>query len=176
MPGQNRAWRSHHKKICKQYNAYIASTQYSALTTHDQVDALLLTQLVAEPGVWRANYKNADDPFSLFLGLLTGPGGYGPVPPLVPPLALSTADQTEEVRGWAQGLYTRFGNNNFVLHSHLNSYAHGIFPLASRLFNHSCVPNAACKYIITPSEPVKMQVVALNDIAEGEEVSSVLSE
>jgi hypothetical protein len=67
-------------------------------------------------------------------------------------------------------LYSRFGNNNFAVHSHLVSVAHGIFPLASRLFNHSCVPNAAAKYIFTVSEPVCMDVVMLREIQEGEEV------
>lgn len=68
-------------------------------------------------------------------------------------------------------LYSRFGNNNFAIHSHLVSVAHGIFPLASRLFNHSCVPNAAAKYIFTESEPPCMEIVALREIRPGEEVS-----
>jgi hypothetical protein len=74
------------------------------------------------------------------------------------------------LEGVLDELYSRFGNNNFVIHSHLVSIAHGIFPLASRLFNHSCVPNAVAKYIFTESEPVRMDVVALRHIKEGEEV------
>ncbi|KAG5219766.1 SET domain-containing protein [Salix suchowensis] len=67
-------------------------------------------------------------------------------------------------------LYNRFGNNNFTIHSHLNSFAHGIFPLASRLFNHSCAPNAAARYKLVQGQAVTMEVVALRDIPEGEEV------
>lgn len=74
---------------------------------------------------------------------------------------------------YKRSLYSRFGNNNFAIHSHLTSFAHGIFPVASRLFNHSCIPNAAAKYIINRSQPIKMEVVALRDITKGEEVSPV---
>lgn len=76
------------------------------------------------------------------------------------------------VEGVLDELYSRFGNNNFAIHSHLVTIAHGIFPLASRLFNHSCVPNAAARYIFTESEPVRMDVVVLRDILEGEEVEA----
>jgi hypothetical protein len=69
-------------------------------------------------------------------------------------------------------MYSRFGNNNFIIHSHLTTFGHGIFPLASRLFNHSCLPNAAAKYILSPSNPPKMEVIALRDIALGEEVGN----
>ena len=52
--------------------------------------------------------------------------------------------------------WKRFGPNNFVLHSFaaLNggvaeaAYAHGIFPLASRLFNHSCYPMAWPAFVV----------------------------
>ncbi|KAI0770234.1 SET domain-containing protein [Fomes fomentarius] len=166
---QNRKWKSHHKKICKYYNGFAVSSQYQALTPHDQVDALLLSQLLADPDVWNvdAHPDTLRDPTATFLDLLKLPRSDG----FVPPLCLSKSAQTPEVSKLAEELYARFGNNNFVLHSHLNSYAHGVYPLASRVFNHSCVPNAACKYVITPNEPVRMEVVALHDIQEGEEVT-----
>lgn len=166
--GQNRDWKARHKKICKHYNAFIASSQYQALTTHDQVDALLLSHLVAEPVAWNRPHEtqDLDDPLSVFWDLLKLPRAGV----FVPPLCLSKSAQTAQTPKLAEELYARFGNNNFVLHSHLNTYGHGIFPLASRLFNHSCVPNAACKYVITPTQPVTMDVVALYEIAEGEEV------
>jgi SET and MYND domain-containing protein len=72
--------------------------------------------------------------------------------------------------GHIQNLYARFANNNFVIHSHLAPYAHGIFPLASRLFNHSCAPNAAPKFIISPARRVSMEVVSLASIHQDEEV------
>ena len=78
------------------------------------------------------------------------------------------------LEGLLDELYSRFGNNNFAIHSHLVSMAHGIFPLASRLFNHSCIPNAAATYIFTESEPVRMDVVALREIKEEEEVRGAL--
>ncbi|KAI1793397.1 SET domain-containing protein [Ganoderma leucocontextum] len=161
---QNRDWRLHHKKICKHYNTFVVSGQYQALTTHDKVDALLLSQLLADPDVWRVRPPSDTSTF-LDLTKVPRPDGF------VPPLCLSKGAQTAETVALAEDLYTRFGNNNFVLHSHLDSYAHGVFPLASRLFNHSCVPNAACKYVITPAELVKMEVVALREIDEGEEVT-----
>ena len=78
------------------------------------------------------------------------------------------------LEGVLDELYSRFCNNNFAIHSHLVSIAHGIFPLASRLFNHSCIPNAAAKYIFTESEPVRMDVVALREIQTDEEVRGAL--
>ncbi|KAI0712087.1 SET domain-containing protein [Earliella scabrosa] len=166
---QNREWKAHHKKICKHYNGFVVSTQYQALTSHDQVDAILLSQLLAGPDMWHvdAEHNPLRDPASTFLDLLKvhRPDGF------VPPLCLSKGTQSPETLKLAEELYARFGNNNFVLHSHLNSYAHGVYPLASRLFNHSCVPNAACKYMITPTEPVTVEVVALQNIPEDEEIT-----
>ncbi|KAI0365729.1 SET domain-containing protein [Pilatotrama ljubarskyi] len=168
---QNAAWKAHHKKLCKSYNAFAASTEYQALTPHDQVDALLLSQMVAEPGPWRpvqnGGSGNLLDPYATFLELLKGPRADG----FELPLCLPRGAGNPEILAVARELYMRFGNNNFVVHSHLNSYGHGVFPLASRLFNHSCVPNAVCKYVIRRSEPVLMQVVALRDIEEGEEIT-----
>ncbi|KAI0661947.1 SET domain-containing protein [Cubamyces menziesii] len=171
---QGSSWRSHHKKLCKSFNAFTASAEYQALTPHDQVDALLLSQLLADPSQWharpagdRADASSLQDPFVTFLDLLQGPrADEVDIPFCVPRGANYT-----EVSALAKELYSRFGNNNFVLHSHLNSYAHGVFPLASRLFNHCCVPNAACKYIIKRGEPVVMQVIALQDIRKGDEIT-----
>lgn len=108
---------------------------------------------------------------SQFFDLLKGPENHRGA--AHPPLCRSAkaAKIPEEVTSKA---FSRFGNNNFIVHSHLTAYAHGVFPLASRLFNHSCVPNCAAKYIITPTETVRMEVVALRDIAPGEEVSVAL--
>jgi hypothetical protein len=55
---------------------------------------------------------------STFSALLPGPPA--PVPPVCPPAAAT-----------AKTYHARFGNNNFVVHSHLTSVAHGVFPLAS---------------------------------------------
>ncbi|KAI0632340.1 SET domain-containing protein [Trametes polyzona] len=163
---QTNAWTAHHKKLCKNFNSFAASTEYQALTPHDQVDALLLSQMVAEPASWKTSGAPTDS-YSTFMELLKGPRADS----FELPLCLPKGANRSESLSLAKELYSRFGNNNFVVHSHLNSYAHGVFPLASRLFNHSCVPNAACKYLIKPREPVTMEVVALRDIAEGEEIT-----
>jgi len=68
-------------------------------------------------------------------------------------------------------LFSRFGNNNFTIHSHFTTIAHGIFPFASRLFNHSCLPNAIVKYIFTPAAEVQMAVVVIRDVSPDEEVN-----
>ncbi|KAI0670829.1 SET domain-containing protein [Trametes maxima] len=166
---QNHAWRAHHRKLCKSFNAFAVSTAYQALSAHDQVDAQLLSQMLVEPSAWNPSIRRNDpnEPHAVFLDLLKGPRGEDLELPLCLPKGVLAADTLP----LAKELYSRFGNNNFVLHSHLNTYAHGVFPLASRSFNHSCVPNAACKYVIKPSEPVMMQIVALQDIALGEEVT-----
>jgi hypothetical protein len=70
-------------------------------------------------------------------------------------------------------LYSCFGNNNFVIHSHLTGIGHGVFPFTSRLFNHSCMPNAVAKYKFSRGQSVEMEIVALRDIHPEEEVSDL---
>ncbi|CDO71423.1 hypothetical protein BN946_scf184909.g17 [Trametes cinnabarina] len=125
--------------------------------------------MVANPSPWwNASAEDTlADPFATFVHLLKGPRADD----FVPPLCLPAGAVTAETLALGKELYSRFGNNNFVVHSHLNSIAHGVFPLASRFFNHSCVPNAACKYLMQPENPVRMEVVALHNIAVGEEVT-----
>jgi SET domain len=132
---------------------------------HEKLDSLLLTHLLCHT---ISATSSDDDPASIFRALLPGPASGHDAP--FHPLGFSVnADSVNQ-------LYSRFGNNNFAIHSHLTTIGHGIFPLASRLFNHSCLPNAAAKFILSPSEPVTMKVVALRDISPGEEVRlSVLS-
>lgn len=103
------------------------------------------------------------DPYSVFLSLLPGPHTPQTVLDIIPK-SLTPQD------GLATTIYSRFGNNNFTVHSHMNTIGHGVFPLASRLFNHSCVPNAAPRYVLTSAQPVIMEVVALENINLGEEV------
>jgi SET and MYND domain-containing protein len=67
-------------------------------------------------------------------------------------------------------IYSRLGNNNFVVHSHLTGVGHGVFPFTSRLFNHSCVPNAVAKYRFSQGRSVAGEIVALRDIHPDEEV------
>ena len=62
-----------------------------------------------------------------------------------------------------EALHSRFCNNNFIIHSHLYSIGHGIFPLASGLFDHSCKPNAVTVYDFSEGTGISMKVKALRD-------------
>ena len=151
-------WKAHHKKMCKLYNQHTSSHRFQSLPSHEKLDSLLLSHLL----YYVSPMPLDDDPVSIFRSLLPGPasGRDIPLPPLGPSVTANLVND----------LYSRFGNNNFAIHSHLTTIGHGIFPLASRLFNHSCIPNAAAKFSLSPSEPVTMVVVALRDISPDEEV------
>ena len=168
LPGQKKQWSAHHRKICKRYNRFISTTEYQALTPEQRTDATLLSELLVnifptEDYDVAAASARANGVAQLF-DLLQGPTS--PHDYHLPPLCGSNAPLNV-----AQEVFSRFGNNNFLVHSHLTSYAHGIFPLASRLFNHSCVPNCAAKYIISSSDIVYMEIVTLRDISTEEQVS-----
>ncbi|KAJ6613275.1 hypothetical protein B0H10DRAFT_241912 [Mycena sp. CBHHK59/15] len=152
-------WQSHHKRICKRFNKYTSSLAFQALAPHEKLDAVLLSHLVAQLD------GSLDSPSQSTRGIMSLLPG--PVEPPLPPIVYTSTRVAERVM---REMYSRFGNNNFVIHSHLNTFGHGIFPLASRLFNHSCLPNAAAKYILLPSHPPKLEVVALRDIAPDEEI------
>ncbi|KAJ7175867.1 hypothetical protein C8R46DRAFT_1174602 [Mycena filopes] len=148
---QNLQWQSHHKRICKQFNKYTSSLSFQALAPHEKLDALLLSHLVAH--LDGADPAVSEDPLNTICP--------------VPPIAYSSPRiPASEVRD----LHAKFGNNNFVTLSHLTTLGHGIYPLASRLFNHSCLPNASQKYIMSPSTLPKMEIVALRDISPDEEI------
>jgi hypothetical protein len=159
--GQTTQWKAHHKKMCKLYNQHVSSNRFQSLASHEKLDSLLLSHLLCYIiSITPSDRDN--DPVSIFRGLLPGPASGHNIP--VPPIGSSVTEDS------VNHLYSRFGNNNFAIHSHLTTIGHGIFPLASRLFNHSCVPNAAAKFILSPSESVTMVVVALRDISPDEEV------
>jgi len=155
----------HHKRLCKAYNSYVASPKYQALQDHEKLDSLLLSHVLAQTSLQTNPYSFSDShPASTFLSLLPERGNFNGSPvvcPIIPPPPGGLVDQ----------LYSRFGNNNFAIHSHLTTIGHGIFPVASRLFNHSCVPNVAAKYTfrITEAQNVVMEIIALRDILPDEE-------
>ncbi|THH19192.1 hypothetical protein EW146_g1923 [Bondarzewia mesenterica] len=168
---QKYAWTRHHKLVCKAYPQFIASPAYERLESHQRTDAILFSHLIAEfVASKRPSLNEADSsstPFnSVFRHLLPQESTSIAVPPLCLPSASSFASL-----GTLYDLYSRFGNNNFVIHSHLTTIAHGIYPLASRLFNHSCVPNAATRYHFVSGRPVRMDVVALRPIRQDEEIT-----
>ena len=162
--GQRNHWQKNHKRICKLYSSFSASL--GSLPEHSRMDAILLSHLLAQ--MTPDDLTTDSSPVQTLLSLLPSPQEENPAPPVchVPQFVPSILVQT---------LFVRFQSNNFALHSHLSTFGHGIFPLASRLFNHSCVPNAAARYILRPREPVKMEVMALRPILAGEEVSLVCS-
>jgi len=167
LVGQGAQWRTHHKRICKIFNSYTSSIKYQALQTHERYDSILLSHVVAQMSLLPNAYASEDSTLcSVLLSLLPGPQHlvdsvtYPHVCPIKPP------PSTDLLRN----IYMRFGNNNFAIHSHLTTIGHGVFPIASRLFNHSCTPNAAAKYTLSPTQSVIMDVVALREIPPGEEV------
>ncbi|KAF7314336.1 hypothetical protein MKEN_00906200 [Mycena kentingensis (nom. inval.)] len=156
---QKKQWEAHHRRVCKRIARYNASVAVQALAEHDRLDALLLSHVVAQ-----LDDETSASEAERIMALLPGPIENPPSLPLVYTPS-STAARISPV-----ALYARFGNNNFVLHSHLTTFAHGVFPQASRYFNHSCMPNAAAKYALRTGERPRMEVVALRDVAEGEEI------
>ena len=159
--------------MCKKIPKYQASIDFQASPPHKQLDGILLSHLLAgyrdrliEDNTFLDN-KEDDfaDSFATFKSLLPlSTETEEEIPPLVIPVG-SNIDTSV-----LKKLYSRFRNNNFLVHSHLNGIAHGIFPLASRLLNHSCIPNAAVSYSLGP-EGISMSVIAISDIEPDDEVS-----
>lgn len=150
-------WDLQHKKICKRYNQYTVSREYQALAAHEKMDALMLSHISAQLSV-----QSDSELCRIMLELLPGPSAT-----TIPPIAFKGASVSLDT---LSKIYARFGNNNFAVHSHFSTVGHGVFPLASRLFNHSCVPNAAARYTMIAGKPVQMDVVALREIEVDEEV------
>ncbi|KAI0786817.1 SET domain-containing protein [Abortiporus biennis] len=162
---QTKQWNAHHRRICKALNRFTASPDFQTLSESEAVDALLLSQFISQLFP-KDDFGELVESglLSTFLDLL--PARHFDIPPLC---RLKSAKPVPQEL--LTSIYSRFGNNNFVVHSHLNVYAHGIFPHASRFFNHSCDPNAVARYIINQSQPIKLEIVALRPIAKGEEIT-----
>lgn len=153
--------------MCKNFNRYQTSEIYQKLPPYQQLDSLLLSHLIAEhvhSDELPAD-SEADNPLSIFMSLLPQASDEAKEHIFVCPVVKMNRPSDETVHR----LYDRFGNNNFVVHSHLTSIAHAIFPLGSRLFNHSCTPNAVAVYELS-TEGLKMHIKPLKEIQEGEEV------
>ncbi|KAF8073697.1 hypothetical protein FPV67DRAFT_761319 [Lyophyllum atratum] len=161
---QSIQWKDHHRKMCKIFHQFSSTTIFQSLAIHEKLDALLLAQLLAQISASNlASLEDDSSPVSVLLSLIPSHKTDDfniPIPNLKPTISLQIA----------RDLYSRFGNNNFAIHSHLTTIGHGVFPLASRLFNHSCSPNAAAKYVFKPKGGVMMEVVALRDISSDEEI------
>ncbi|KAI6028060.1 hypothetical protein PISMIDRAFT_98964 [Pisolithus microcarpus 441] len=161
-----RCQRSHwptHKRYCADFPRYACSPAFAQLHAHQKLDAVLLTHLLAECSA--ASDASGVDHVATFTSLLPAPVAAAVQCPPTCPLTSTGKPSLSPSE-----LYSRFANNNFAIHSHFTTIAHGIFPLASRLFNHSCLPNAFPKYTLHRRHQVQMSIVAMRDIEAGEEV------
>lgn len=175
--GQLKDWNAHHRRICKRYTRYTNSSSYMNLTEDGKLHVLLLTHLIGEhePVLREALKKwsqdqeatfQADDhldPINAMVSLL--PKAEDELMTNDIPLPSVNADLISH-------LSRRFANNNFMIHcSRLNTFAHGVFPLASRFFNHSCFPSAVATYTFsTKYKGIEMNIALLRDLNPGDEV------
>lgn len=84
VAGQTRQWQAHHRKICKQHNRFVASTDYQALEAGGKTDALLLSQFLVQvyPKDDFTRPAEGSDAVKLFFDLLKGPQPGPSLPPL----------------------------------------------------------------------------------------------
>jgi hypothetical protein len=146
----------------------ISSPSYQPANEYNKTDSLLLAHVMSLLSIGDMNElaqskrdfgsMHDDRPGMIFMDLLKHPQ------------SSSEKDfDGEEIQ--PKGVWARFRPNNFIVASHLNpGFAHGVFPLASRFFNHSCAPNAAPRFILEEGYVPRIEVVALCDIATGDEV------
>lgn len=170
--GQTRHWKTIHKYMCKRIAKFRTTNDFQASPVHRQTDAFLLSHLLAEYGQRLSldgcpSSEDMRDPLATFTSLLP----FSDVSQDHPP-DICTVERADKVSpDIIKALFNRFSNNNFIIHSHLSPVGHGIFPVASRLFNHSCMPNAIVSYEFLP-QGVQILVRTLTDIKSGDEVSS----
>ena len=165
---------SHHRTLCKQWPRFSMSNMLIGTPEHIQLEALLLSRTIIEHF---ANANNEHPEMSLnskvLLSLLPHPEPL-PVPPL-PESISSLSNPLEPGTSLAKSLSLRSLNNHWVVYSsELTAVAHAIYPLASRSFNHSCLPSAVPVYVYrATNDPPAMQIRALTDMNPGDEVCSL---
>ena len=167
-----RHWKTVHKQMCKNIAKFQASVAFQASRLDRRTDAYLLSHLVAEHESTLSKSEellpeDVSNPLGTFSSLLPQPSDSDQDEPLICPMEYNNRISPNVLKA----LFRRFSNNNFSIHSVLTPVGHGIFPLASRLFNHSCVPNAVATYTFFP-EGVQASIKALAEIKTGDEVSS----
>lgn len=178
--GQLRAWNAHHRRICKGFAHFTDSASYKALTGDEKLHALLLTHLIAghettlNETYSRWNQESSSNEYSLepikcLLSLLPKAKDESSPAARSIPLQRTNANLTLY-------LSRRFANNNFTIHcSRLITFAHGVFPLASRFFNHSCFPSAVAVYTSSSdNEGVEMNIKIIRDLNPDDEVRHLL--
>ncbi|KAG8738746.1 hypothetical protein FRC10_006510 [Ceratobasidium sp. 414] len=169
--GQAASWKRHHRRLCGFSKTYVQSDVYKDATEDSRADVFLLAQLAAEHFYKLMTLDNTQSSTNAFVrtfwDLLTSSNT--PDKNLVPALSFTSPSVLSAAAA-------RFGNNNFVVHdARLVPYAHGVFALASRSFNHSCKPNAAAMFEETQGG-IRMVVKLLEDVAEGQETRPRLTQ
>lgn len=178
MLGQLHAWNSHHRKLCKQLPRFTSTYDYTTSPEHVQLESLLLTRTIAEHYLPRDKDSKIElsSDAKVLLTLLPHPRTL-PVPPL-PRLIGAAPDPTDPKKNLAESLSIRSLNNHWVVYSsELTATAHAIYPVASRAFNHSCLPSAIPVYLYggPDNKGPKMQIRALTALRPGDEVRRLVS-
>lgn len=149
-----------------QANSELLMSLYALIASSSE--GALFEQMIAPTPGKIALDELENKPLDCFWDLISSPS---PRPLPVLPSTLLAARRKFFEQAWS-----RFDCNNFVLHNistlqaESTVYALGIFPWASRSFNHSCAPNAWSAFRLEHRK-AWLEVRALRDIEEGQEVS-----
>ncbi|KAJ1309477.1 hypothetical protein OPQ81_006252 [Rhizoctonia solani] len=160
------SWKRHHRRLCAFSKTYASSSAYKDATEEVQADMCLLAHLAAEHfskcNTLQEARATSNPTIQTFWDLLVSAqpdAGQN----LISPLSFTSFEVLSAAA-------SRFGNNNFVIHdARLVPYAHGVFALASRSFNHSCQPNAVAMFEETSNGP-QMVIKIIEKVATGEEI------
>ncbi|KAF8527442.1 SET domain-containing protein [Hysterangium stoloniferum] len=170
---QLKSWKAHHQHLCIRLKAFTASDDYRSASASSRLHYILLAHVLAENSVaLQSMFDEMGKDGELDI--------YNPISAL---LSLLPAKQTSDIlpnfpmnglvpESLIAYLACRFANNNFTIHtSWMDVFAHGVFPVASRLFNHSCVPSAVPVYKIQDASTIQMDVKLLRDLNPGDEIT-----
>lgn len=176
--GQLHAWNSQHRKLCKQLPRFTSTYDYTTSPEHVRLESLLLARTITEHYLPRDKDSviELSSDAKVLLALLPHPRP-PPVPPL-PKLTGAAPDPTDPKKNLAESLSNRSLNNHWVVYSsELTPTANAIYPVASRTFNHSCLPSAipVYRYGETDNKGPKMQIRALTTLHPGDEVRRPVS-
>ncbi|CAE6484177.1 unnamed protein product [Rhizoctonia solani] len=163
---QSASWKRHHRRLCGFSKAYSSTSAYKDATEDTQTDICLLAHLGAEHfykfNTLEEAQTTSNQTVQIFWDLLAS------AQPHAGQNLISPLDFTSS--GVLSSAAARFGNNNFVIHdAQLVPYAHGVFALASRSFNHSCRPNAVAMFEESEKGP-QMVIKLVENVAAGEEI------
>ncbi|CAE6380372.1 unnamed protein product [Rhizoctonia solani] len=163
---QSASWKRHHRRLCGFSKTYASSSAYKDATEETQTDICLLAHLAAEHFYKFNTLEEAqatpNQTAQTFWDLLVSAQPHAGQN-LIFPLGFTSS-------GVLSAAAARFGNNNFVIHdAQLVPYAHGVFALASRSFNHSCQPNAVAMFEESEKFP-QIVIKLVENVSAGEEI------